>query len=553
MKLNYKRTIAVGFAFFLICTFWQAYDTIVPKILTDKFGMTQANSGIIMALDNILAIFLLPLFGTLSDKANTKLGRRTPFILAGTLAAAIALVGLSYVDGTQTTNLRNVEYVESSLYDTDYEGLTRQDSMLVSDALSLVCESQYGRELTTPDGIRYVITDEPIASGIPVKEYLLSNDRDGYKNDIIQVDVETFSNIRNYYSEDGKEPSVLYSDFYVSARQAYAAGIRESNPGTLALFIGMLSVALLSMAVFRSPAVALMPDVTIKPLRSKANSIINLMGTAGGILVLGLGMVFSTGSVRNSMMTYSLFFAVVAGIMVVALVVFVLTVKEPLFAKEAHEQSRLLNIDSDTDADSSKRRLSKKERLSLLLILASVVLWYMGYNAVISKYSVYAGKVLNLDYNSTLMIANVSAIITYIPAGLIASKIGRKKTVLGGVVMLTVAFAFAATLREGSNPLLMNCMFALAGIGWATINVNSFPMVVEMCIGGGNVGKFTGYYYTASMAAQVITPYLSGLIMDNTGMTSLFPYAAIFTALSFITMLFVKHGDSKPVNLRKDA
>ena len=92
---------------------------------------------------------------------------------------------------------------------------------------------------------------------------------------------------------------------------------------------------------------------------------------------------------------------------------------------------------------------------------------------------------------------------------------------------------------------IMSCMFCLAGIAWATINVNSFPMVVEMCT-GADVGKYTGYYYTASMAAQSLTPTISGLFMDNIAMTSLFPYAAIFVALSFVTMLFVKHGDSKP-------
>ena len=107
------------------------------------------------------------------------------------------------------------------------------------------------------------------------------------------------------------------------------------------------------------------------------------------------------------------------------------------------------------------------------------------------------------------------------------------------------AFTVAAFLNAESPTMLMNAMFALAGIAWATINVNSFPMVVEMC-SGGDVGKYTGFYYTASMAAQVATPMLSGLLMDRFGMHVLFPYAAVFTALAFVTMLFVRHGDSKP-------
>ena len=127
---------------------------------------------------------------------------------------------------------------------------------------------------------------------------------------------------------------------------------------------------------------------------------------------------------------------------------------------------------------------------------------------------------------------------------MVASKIGRKKTIIAGVLMLTGAFAAAGTMRAGSSVLVMNILFALAGVAWATINVNSFPMVVEMC-SGADIGKYTGFYYTASMSAQIATPMLSGLLMDQFGMTVLFPYAAVFVALAFVTMILVKHGDAK--------
>jgi MFS family permease len=116
--------------------------------------------------------------------------------------------------------------------------------------------------------------------------------------------------------------------------------------------------------------------------------------------------------------------------------------------------------------------------------------------------------------------------------------------------MLAAAFAVAAFMRPTSPGWLMNVMFALAGVAWATINVNSFPMVVEMC-SGADVGKYTGFYYTASMAAQTITPMLSGFFMDRMGMTVLFPYAAIFVALAFVTMSLVKHGDAKQMETKK--
>ena len=411
MKLNYKRTILVGFAFFLISAFWQAYDTIVPLILTNKFNMEQTYSGIIMSLDNIFAVILLPIFGTLSDKTMSKYGKRTPYITIGTVFAAFFLIILGF----------------------------------------------------TP---------------------------------------------------------------------------------SLVLFVFVLLGCLLSMATFRSPAVALMPDVTVKPLRSKGNAIINLMGTAGGMLVLGFGIVFKTSTKGKT--DFSAYLICVSVLMIAALVVFLLTVKEPLWSREAEEENA--KIDAENGAKEEKvviGKLTKSELTSLILILASVALWYIGYNAITSKYSVYATEVLKVPYTVTLLVAQGAAIVSYVPVGIIASKFGRKKTILAGVLMLTTAFAAASFIKEGTTPIAMYLLFSLAGIGWATINVNSFPMVVELAK-GGDVGKYTGFYYTASMTAQIVTPILSGLLIDVIGWQIFFPYAAIFAGCAFVTMFFVKHGDSKP-------
>ncbi len=444
MKLNNKRVILVGFAFFLICAFWQAYDTIVPKILTDKFGMSQTASGFVMTLDNILALFMLPMFGAISDKCTAKMGKRTPFVLFGTIAAVISFMAMSFADNMQLLNIQGIEGI--------------------SDA----------------------------------------------------------------------------------EKQAYAWDKVVSDPTALIFFIVALLAALISMATFRSPAVALMPDVVIKPLRSKANAVINLMGTFGGILVLVLGMVFKTGDAKNRYMNYIVFFGCIAVIMVLALIIFMATVRENKWAAEMQAESKEYGIDeSDEDTNEGDRKLSKGELASLIFILLSVFLWYMGYNAVTSKYSVYASNVLKIDYNSTLLLANAAAIVSYIPVGIVSSKIGRKKSILAGIIMLACAFGFAATIREGSSPMIMNVLFALAGIGWATINVNSFPMVVELAK-GSTIGKYTGYYYAFSMAAQALTPTVSGIFMDNIGMTTLFPYATIFVILSFMTMLVTRHGDNKP-------
>ncbi len=499
MKLNYKRTILVGFAFFLISVFWQAYDSIIPKMLTDKFGLNQFWSGIIMALDNVLAVFMLPVFGSLSDKCSTKRGRRTPFILCGTLAAAILFVGLSVTDNLQLAAIEPVAAVTDNT-DAAYSGAM----------------------------------DNLYASGVTV-----SYTQDGVKDRYTLPELftaEEFAQIQPGTAE--------YQNAVIPARQAYAWQMTMENPVTLVFFMLLLFLVLVSMATFRSPAVALMPDVTPKPLRSKGNAIINLMGSAGGILVLVLGIVFGTGKAANALMSYTGFFVVTALVMLAALVIFLFTVKEPQWAKEAQE------ICPDTPAADSETaavpgKLSKAELHSLFFILASVVLWFFGYNAVTSKYSVYAGQVLGLDYNLTLIVAQAAAIISYLPVGMVASRIGRKKTILAGIAMLGTSFLLASFMREGSNIWVMNGLFALAGMGWATINVNSYPMVVELAR-AGDVGKYTGYYYTASMSAQILTPVISGAFLTTIGMTTLFPYAAIFVAGAAVTMSFVKHGDAKP-------
>jgi Na+/melibiose symporter-like transporter len=274
------------------------------------------------------------------------------------------------------------------------------------------------------------------------------------------------------------------------------------------------------------------------------------MGTIGGSLVLGLGMIFATGSVNNTYMRYTGYFCAVGGVMIFCLTMFLLTVRENKFVSEMEEFSRehgLSTAEEDEEAKKSgNRKLSRSERISLILLLASVVFWFFGYNAVTSKYSVYASSVLSLDYNSTLLVANIAALIAYIPVGFIASKFGRKKTVITGVIMLSTAFLIASFLDSGTPLPVMMVLFSLAGIGWATINVNSFPMVVALAT-GSNVGRYTGYYYTASMAAQTITPIFSGFLMDQLGYRILFPYAAIAAALAIVTMCFVKHGDAKPI------
>ncbi len=488
MKLNYKRTVLVGMAFFLILAFWQAYDAIVPLMLTNHFGLPQTVSGAVMSIDNILAVFMLPLFGAISDKICTRFGKRTPFIIIGTVAAVIAFIFLALVDVWQFDKL-----LEAGI-GARYESA---QALLDQAKESLALAEASGDTLS------------------------------------IQIANGTLSDI-NQSIEQIRADVLEYT---------------VANIAPLIVFIGVLLVMLIAMAAFRSPAVALMPDITVKPLRSKANAIINLTGTSGAILVLVLGTVFGTSSKMG--MTYFGYILAVIGIMILGLIIFTATVRERAWAEEAEaENARLDSLDNKGDDalnSSENRRLTKPEFISLILILSSVALWYIGYNSITSKYSVYATNILGFDFNLTLIIAQAAAIVSYIPVGIISSKIGRKKSILAGVIMLTLAFFAGIFITRTSPEGIMYPVFVLAGIGWATINVNSFPMVVELAK-GGDVGKYTGYYYTASMAAQIVAPILSGFLYDKFGMQyTFFIFGTVFVVLSFVTMLFVKHGDSKPM------
>ena len=430
LKLNNKRTILVGLAFLSICAFWQMYDNLVPLILGRTFRMDESLTGVIMAADNILALFLLPLFGSLSDRCReTRVGRRTPFILAGTGAAVVLMNLLPILDNS------------------------------------------------------------------------------------------------------------------------YAA---QAAPFKLVSFVIVLGLLLIAMGTYRSPAVALMPDVTPKPLRSRANAIINLMGAVGGVLYLGVTAALYPAARTQGLdhVNYQPLFVIVSVIMLVSVAVLLLTIREPRLAAENRAlEQRHPEWNLAEDDGSGSERLPAAVKRSLGFLLASIALWYAGYNGVTTWFSTYVSEVMGEGIGGTatcLMVATVGAIVSYIPIGIVASRVGRRRTIMAGVVLLAACFMAGFLLTRHSHAItpLMYAAFALVGLAWAAINVNSLPMVVEMCR-GSDVGKFTGYYYTASMAAQVITPVLAGTLMKHISYQVLFPYAAFFVGLSFVTMCFVRHGDSK--------
>ena len=416
MKLNYKRTFLIAFAFMSISAFWQMYDNIIPLILKNTFGLGETATGAVMAIDNVLALFLLPFFGALSDRVSTRAGKRTPFIVFGTLSAVLFMMLLPIADQSQN----------------------------------------------------------------------------------------------------------------------------------FVLFFIALGVVLISMGTYRSPAVALMPDLTPKELRSKGNAIINLMGAVGGVFTLAM-IRFLIPKTENP--SYFGVFLAVAIFMVFAVIILVATIKEKKLSEQIN--ANLQGIEDLSGQESlveqdEKREMPKDVKRSLNFILASIFLWFTAYNAVTTAFSRYATEVWKLkggSFANALMVAMVVAIISFIPVGFISTAIGRKKTIMIGITLMTTSY-FLGFLFVNYSPMI-NVVFAMTGVGWASINVNSYPMVVEMS-GNFDVGKYTGIYYTFSMAAQIFTPIFSGFLMENISYRILFPYAVIFSLLSLFTMFFVKHGDSKP-------
>lgn len=482
MKLNYKRTIYIGLAFFIISMFSVVYDNIIAKMLINYFGFNQTASGVVMALDNIVALFLIPVFGIVSDRTKSKYGKRTPYIFWGVILSAILFLGVGLFG---TAQQKATEHI--------------------------------------PEIVEIVENDKII----------------GYE----------FAGVEYKPASNEEAKSVYYYKTQATeARRLQVAEVQKNNIGYLIGFLGILCIVLILMATFRNPAVSLMPDVTPKPLRSKANAIINLMGTVAGILFLGVITV-------NDMLfkgSYMFTFFALAIAMIGFLALFLWKIKEPKLVAEFNEKYPEEVETPSLDETVKHEKMPKDIRRSLIFILLSIIFWFMAYNAATSKFSVYAEDVLGTMFTTPLQVAYITAALAFIPIGIIASKIGRKKTILIGIAILFGAFLVASFLTEQTRGLIYVAM-GIAGIGWATINVNSYPMVVEMSK-SSNIGKYTGYYYTASMAAQIITPVLSGWVMDGffiksigVDMRRLFPYSVVFCVLAFITMLQVKHGDSKPI------
>ena len=454
LKLNMKRTFIIGFAFFGILLLWQVYDSWCPTFLTELFKKAIPGStneqvqylvGIMMAMDNLAALILLPIFGKLSDKTHTKIGKRMPYILVGTLVCAICF---------------------------------------------------------------------PF---IPVFFHY---------NNIV---------------------------------------------GTIV----MMAVVVCFMMMYRNPAVALMPDMTPKPLRSKANGIINIMGYIGGAFATVVGIFFvlsqylgtngKTTWQTNNIWAIEVPFLIASVLMVISCAVLFFSINENKIEAEIKDEldrgEAMAEVETRIEDD---KPMTKANRNMLLLILAAEFFWFMADNGIgtfMGNYTIYYLEASSSSNMINTIVGGVGSVIGFAIGGIIAGKIGRKWTIFSGLSLSLLSYVFwvIATFTflkgaagSGSFPPVIYGIWFAKGLGMSLVHVNSFPMVVELC-SSKKIGAFTGYYYASSMAAQTITPVALGTLMLHPDLNFGFlpVYAAICLALSMVTFVFVKNVKTNKVKIAK--
>ncbi len=397
MKLDIKKTFLLGLGFFSVSLVWPLYNNYVPIFLRDFFD-SQFLINLVMTLDNLLAVSLIPLIASLSDRTHTRFGRRMPYLMVGIPLAAISFIFLP-----------------------------------------------------------------------------------------------------NYTS-------------FLS-------------------FMLIITVLNFSMAIFRAPTVALMPDITPAPLRSKANGIINFMGGLASVFVLiGGSILYRTNK--------SLPFIFTAVLMFFALGMLLKFIKEPNIGEKAAEERISIR--------SSVKVILRDADKSTLYILIAIFFWFVGYQAVEATFSNYCVQFLGLNEADSGLILGffaLSFLIFSIPSGFIGSKIGKRKAILIGLAGDTIIFLLLTLVGTviPFNQVLMMGLMMIGGFFWAMININSYPMVVERTT-EEKIGTFTGLYYFSSSLAAITGPLILGGIIDLTSFVATF----IFTAMAYL-VAFIFITKTKPL------
>lgn len=508
LKLNIKKTIFVGLAFASISAFWETYNFVVPLMLNRTFGLTDSLRGLVMGLDNILALFMLPLFGTLSDRTNTRLGKRTPYFLFGTLAAVLLFIGLPFAESVQLKKAEQIanEVTNETLWDY------------------------------LKDGQKQNLSDFLKKNGIVIEG------EEDLREEFLKIE-------KTKINENGETvDNEVYDEFVRPALRSYTfQNLTVKNPWPLIIYLFVLLLVLIAMGTYRSPTVALMPDVTPEPLRSPANAIINLMGGIGTVLAMVANMVLFARYASGYYAPYTILFVAVDLLMLIFLLIFMLTVRENRLLKERQEICEKFGIVEGMEQKASKekirfRDIPKGVLKNFVLALIGIFFITMATDAINSSFSVYATDNLGFAKGTASLVKTISLVfsgLAFIPVGYMAYKLGRRRTIMTGIICIAVSLFAAYFVNRDIRVWFVVCYF-LMNFGNVIVVVNTLPLVLENS-DTNTVGRFTGFYYTATMLASSVSPFLSGVFMDLAGQRKvMFIYSPVLALLSVTVLYFVK-------------
>jgi len=323
----------------------------------------------------------------------------------------------------------------------------------------------------------------------------------------------------------------------------------------LPLFVACTSTLLLSAALWRTPVVALMPDITPSAFRSQANGVINFMGGIGTIIAL------QTGGMLYKM-SPSFPFWLGSGLVLIAALIVYLFIKEPKEYEQGEAQPGMF---------ASLREVVNDEDKSGLRILLAIFFWFIGFSAVETFFTLYAKNRLGLpvgDGATLLSVLPLFFVLFAIPSGYIASKIGRRTTISIGLITLIIMMILLYitppdALLTGIAPLplvgiplveggarmltLAGVLLIIGGIAWSFVNINSLPMIVDLT-NAARIGTFTGLYYLFSTLSAIIGPNLNGwaIQLTNNNYNIIMALAPIFFLVALVMMSGVKRGEAVP-------
>jgi MFS family permease len=597
LKLNYPQTLKVGLGFAVVMIFWTVYNFVVPLLLEQAFGFSNTIRNVIVGIASAMCMVLLPVFGKISDKSGKsklgrKFGRRTPFIVIGTLITIVAmiLVPISVSNQLSSSNVIRTEYQQFF-----QEGISKEEGGLIP--------------IANPEDGGMITRKELLAKWYDEAEsgnysHIGKTDFEKLKEDYPEKTREFYIGLYDVQISNGKMMGVIGSAKYTQSVVVFdvlkgeyvtkdAAEITESdyeslnkiatawaqyvddtandfvsaavnkevNWGYFVFFLIALVLIILAQTVIRTPAVSLMPDVTPSPLRSPGNAMINLVGGVGGgigFLIYTITFMFAD---KISLSTqYWIIFGTMAGALALVLGLFILLVREKKMVENCNKICLEYGLPVYEEKEEKKeekkpkvgmfKQYGAKKMTSFLLILGAIFMWFIGYYAIANNMPIYCVKILGVSTGLASIVSGASLVVAaigFIPVGIMGRKIGRRWSVIFGFSLAIISYLLVAICvnkaSDTATIIFMAC-YMVSGFGLIFANVNTLPMVLEVS-SPEDIGKFTGIYYIATMSAQTLGPIFGGLVMDYIGGSkALFIFSAICVAIGAVMMLFVKHGEA---------